>query len=199
MNLQTEDTKWLTRLDGILNTTLTRFFPTSMGDKIMVEIACEPAGNCNNDQPSFKAYLSRWMAVTAQLVPTHYDTIFPYLRSSAQGAAGQCDGGTDGITCGREWNTTTWDGRYGIGEQMSALAVVQAMMIDVDKDLYVPYTNTTGGTSKGDSSAGTGSSSSGSSSAATETITTGDKAGAGILTTLVLVFTLAGAYFLCTE
>ena len=153
-----------------------------MGNKIMVEVACEPSGSCNIDQPSFKGYLSRWLAVTAQLVPQYYDRIFTYLKASATGAAGQCSGGTDGMTCGREWNTTTWDNTYGVGEPMSALAIVQAMMIDVG-DLAVPLSHKTGGTSQGNPSAGTGASgntgTSGQSKATDKVITTADRAGAG--------------------
>ena len=80
------------------------FFPPQYGGgHIMVEVACEPEATCNYDQPSFKAYLSRWMAATTQLMPSTYDTIQPLLKTSAQGAAGQCSGGTDGQTCGIKW------------------------------------------------------------------------------------------------
>lgn len=189
----------MTRLDGLLNTTLPTFFPTSMGDGIMVEIACEPGGTCDNDQKSFKAYLSRWLAVTAQLVPDYYERIFKYLRTSAVGAAGQCSGGTDGHTCGREWNTTTWDGCYGVGEQMSALAIIQAMLIDTES-LAAPVSNTTGGTSKGDSSAGTGASgntgTTGTSQTSTRAMTTGDRAGAGIVTATILLVLIIGSWWL---
>lgn len=170
-----------------------------MGPQIMVEVACEPGGTCDNDQKSFKAYLSRWLAVTAQLVPQYYDRIFSYLRVSAKGAAGQCSGGTDSQTCGREWNTTTWDGNYGVGEQMSALAIVQAMMIDVG-NLAIPLSNSTGGTSQGNPSAGTGASgntgTSGTSQTTTRAITTGDKAGAGIITAIILFVLIVGSWWL---
>lgn len=171
----------------------------------MVEIGCEPADACTVDQPAFKAFLTRWLAVTAQLVPQFYERIFSYLRKSAIGAAGQCSGGSTGQVCGREWNTTVWDGHSGVGEQMSALAVVQAMLIDVE-NLDAPVTSDTGGTSKGDSSAGTGSSSSSSSSSssddddleeiATRTITTSDKAAAGVVTSLIVFSFTIGAWWM---
>lgn len=167
----------------------------------MVEIECQPLGNCDTDQLSFRAYLSRWLAVTMQLVPTLYDTIYPYLEASAIGAAGQCDGGTDGRTCGLEWNSTTWDGTYGVGQQMSALSIIQSMMINVDATLASPLTTSTGGNSTSNPTAGTGSSSgsdsaTGESAITTRTITTGDRAGAGILTAVMLMFTLVGAVWL---
>lgn len=178
----------------MLNTTFETFFPAKMGNKIMVEITCEPLGNCDVDQRSFKAHLSQWLAATAQLVPARYETIFPYLRASAVGAAGQCDGGSNGITCGREWNTTVYDNTNGVGEQMSALAVIQSCMLDV-ATLTPPYTSTSGGTSKSDPNAGTGtssSSSSGGSAVTYSTLSTSDRAGAGVLTALIIVVLLGG-------
>lgn len=167
----------------------------------MVEVTCEPLGNCNNDQPAFKAFLTRWLAVTAQLIPDLHERIFTYLRKSAAGAAGQCSGGALGRHCGREWNTTTWDGLSGVGEQMSALAVIQAMMLDTT-DLPAPVGATTGGTSKGNPSAGTGNSgttgSDGLPRVNRETITTGDKAGAGILTAIALLLTIVTGINLVT-
>lgn len=167
----------------------------------MVEVLCQPRGDCDTDQLSFKTYLSRWLAVTMQLVPKLYDTIFPYLEASAKGAAGQCDGGTDGMTCGQEWNATTWDGTYGIGQQMSALSVIQSMMINVET-LKTPLTTSTGGNSTSNPNAGTGSSGSSSGSASgesaitTRTITTRDKVGAGIVTAVILMFIMVGTVWL---
>ncbi|THX26306.1 mannan endo-1,6-alpha-mannosidase [Aureobasidium pullulans] len=194
----TEDQAWLTRIDGMLNTTVSTFFPTNMGPNIMVETTCEPLGNCNNDQRSFKAHLSQWMAVTAQLVPKYHDRIFDYLAPSAKGAAGQCDGGSDAVTCGREWNSTTWDGTYGVGEQMCALGVIQANMMNV-VSLKPPYTSVSGGTSKSDPNAGTGTSGTSSSNGQAitySTITTGDKAGAGAITAAILLFLMGGTAWL---
>lgn len=137
-------------------------------------------------------------------MPEYYDRIFDVLKVSAKGAAGQCSGGAAGRSCGREWNSTTWDGVSGVGEQMSALAIVQAMMIDIG-GLAAPVGSTTGGTSKGDPNAGTGTSSGGPAGAtdipavATRAITMKDKAGAGFVTALFLIFTLGGGYWLIME
>ena len=162
------------------------FFPQQYGGgQIMVEVACEPEVTCNYDQPSFKAYLSRWMAATTQLAPFTYDTLQPLLHSSAQGAAGQCSGGNNGQTCGRMWYQSTWDGKSGVGEQMSALSVIQANLIS---KVAPPVTQNVGGTSKGDPSAG---STSGRmptvalGSSLTRKMTAGDKAGAGIVTAII--------------
>lgn len=196
--LQTSDQSWLDIVEGLLNTTFTTFFPTTMGNKIMVEITCQPLGNCDTDQLSFRSYLARTLAVTTQLIPSLHETIYPYLRASAQGAAAQCDGGNTGAICGMEWNTTIWDGTYGVGQEMSALAVIQSLMLDTQDAAFVaPLTASTGGNSTSNPSAGTGSSSSTfEPSIATRQITTGDRAGAAILTILILGSIIGGSIWL---
>lgn len=156
----------------------------------MYESACEPSSNCDVDQKSFKAYLSRWMAGTLKLAPFIYDTIMPLLQSSAQAAAKSCNYGSAGAICGVKWTEDAYDSDTGVGQQMCALEVVQSMLIN---EVSGPVTNTTGGTSTGDSSAGTSSSSSSGSTASTSTISTGDKVGAGFLTTFVLIGVVGGA------
>lgn len=163
----------------------------------MVEIACEPQGTCNNDQPSFKAYLSRWMAATMQLADFSADFLSKKLEASAKGAAGQCVGGTDGVTCGRTWSSTTWDGKYGVGEEMSALSAIQSVLIT---KVRAPVTADKGGTSKGDASAGSQGDNPQTAvlpSGYTSKITAGDKAGAGIITALVLASVLGGVWWIC--
>ena len=158
----------------------------------MYEVACEGPKTCNTDNKSFKAYLSRWMAATTKLAPFTYDLIMPKLRASAAAAALQCSGGTDGTTCGLRWTEgANWDGFTGVGEQMSAMEVFLSNLIT---KVDAPVTNSTGGTSKGDPSAGTGGSGQpGLNSAA---VTKKDKVGAGILTTLVLVGVVGGAWWI---
>lgn len=176
--------EWETRIRGLL-TASDAFFKND----VMFEAACEPRGNCNTDQQSFKAYLSRWMAASTKFAPFVYDLVSTKLATSAQAAAQQCNGGTDGVTCGTKWTQPTWDGTYGVGQQMNALEVIQGMLI---KKTTGPVSNNTGGISRGDPSAGTG----GDTPPGTPTgrITTGDKAGAGILTALVLIGLLGGAW-----
>lgn len=109
---------WGTRIEQVLTGMVSGFFPTQYGGKIMSEIECEAASNCDNDESSFKAYTARWMAVTAQLAPFTAATITPLLQASSVGAAGQCVGGDNGQMCGRRWYTTTWDGTSGVGQQV---------------------------------------------------------------------------------
>jgi mannan endo-1,6-alpha-mannosidase len=181
-------------LKGLVTRVFTEFFPTN---DIIVEEACEPIGNCDTNGFTFKGYTVRWLGITAQLVPELADQIWPYLEKSGVAAAGQCSGGSDGNTCGMKWTQTEWDGSYGVGQQMSALSAVGVNMLRIG-NLKAPYTRDTGGESIGDPNAGTDPSGStdDQSPVLTNPITTGDKAGAGILTALVLAFTLGGAYYL---
>lgn len=159
----------------------------------MYEAECEPQSNCDNDQQSFKAYLARWMAGTTLLAPWTTDTIMSYLVPSAQGAAAQCDGGTSGTVCGLHWTAgATYDGLYGPGEQMAAMQVISSLLVG---GRPAPLTMETGGTSESDPTTGSGGGhgSSVSSALGQQDITTGDKAGAAILTIVVLVVILAGA------
>jgi mannan endo-1,6-alpha-mannosidase len=149
----------------------------------MCEEACEPTNTCDTDQLSFKAYLSRWMVATVKLAPFTNDTIMPRLKNSAIAAADQCDGGTDGVTCGLKWTQNkTWDGTYGVGQQIAALQVIQANLIENATELV---TSSTGGTNIGNSAAGVGSPTT-ISDLTNFVVTTRDKAGAGILTIAVL-------------
>ncbi|KAK7903830.1 hypothetical protein LTR67_001850 [Exophiala xenobiotica] len=182
---------WLGRVEMILNSTYSLFFPQEFGGNIMYEVECEKSMNCDEDQKSFKAYLARWMAVTSLLVPSTTDSIKPKLVASAAGAAGQCDGGSDGRECGLQWYSTTWDGTTGVGQQMAALSVMGANLIDSS---MVPLSLRTGATSQSDPNAG---SQAPSDPAATQKpITTADKAGAGILTLLVAVGAVGGSAWL---
>ena len=163
----------------------------------MSEISCEgPAKQtCNQDQPSFKAYLSRWMAITTQMAPFTADIIMPRLQKSAAAAAAQCIGGKSGRMCGRRWYQTDWDLQQGVGEQMSALSVFQSNLI---AKVNPPVTQVQGGTSKSDPSAGSGGDSGTitSNPIITRVISTSDKAGAGILTALTLILVLGMTWWI---
>lgn len=150
-------------------------------------MACESRLSCSTDMYSFKSYLTRWLAQTTQLAPFTRDTIMPVLKTSAVAAAKQCSGGTNGRTCGLSWSKgTDWDGTHGVGQQMAAMSVVFTNLLQFNNgvDIGPPLTNSSGGTSVGNPNAG---SQSVSDPEAITPATTADKAGAGILTTIVLV------------
>lgn len=160
----------------------------------MYERSCEGgATGCNNDQQSFKAYLSRWLWGTAKLCPWTYETIYTKMSTSAKQAALQCSGGTDGVTCGLKWtNGATWDGKYGVGEQMAALEAIAGLLTKQAPDTV---TNTTGGTSKGNSAAGSGTATT-AAGLTTKKTSVGDRVGAGFLTAAVLCGCIGGVAFM---
>ncbi|KAJ9295117.1 CAZyme family GH76 [Paecilomyces variotii] len=181
---------WRTRLEGII-----RGANIFFENNVMTEVACESNGKCNVDQRSFKAYLARWMAATIKLAPFTHDLLLPKLQASAMAAAQQCSGPDN--ACGLRWTMgAQYDGSLGVGEQMSAMEIFQSNLIDQTPD---PVTNMTGGTSKGDYSAGTGASDDDSLHDYEDRITVADRAGAGILTGLVIIFTLGGAYWMVSS
>jgi len=133
------------------------------------------------------------MAATIKMAPWTYDFIMNKLGKSAAAAALQCSGGNNGRLCGLKWiDNSTWDGTYGVGQQMSALEVIQSNLITQVKG---PLTNTTGGTSEGNPNAGAN-------SATAQSINTGtlptmsDKVGAGFVTLFVLVGLIGGAWWI---
>lgn len=153
---------------------------------IMQEVACETVGLCDIDQQSFKAYLSRWLAATTKWAPHLADRIMPKLRASSIAAASTCVGGDNGRMCGLKWTERgKWDGIQGVGPQMMAMQVTLANIVGSRPD---PVTMRTGGTSRGDPSAGS------EDIGRTEpegmglgAITTRDRVGAAIVTATVII------------
>lgn len=179
----TQDEKWLNRTVNLVRS-LEVFFVR--GSNIMYEAACQPVTvtstskiTCNNDQRSFKAYFTRFLSLTSVMVPETAPQITLWLTSSANAAAASCSGGTDGHTCGLSWNNATWDGYFGLGEQISALEVmVQLRALDMPP----PFTASDGGLSVSMPGIGYGNPLTN-----TKPLTLGvkDKAGAGIITAVI--------------
>jgi mannan endo-1,6-alpha-mannosidase len=95
----------------------------------LYEFACEPENVCNNDQFSFKAYMSRWLAKSAIVAPYIMSEVRTLLTRSASAAAQSCSGGADGVTCGSKWYINGYDGSYGVGQQLSALETIQSLLL----------------------------------------------------------------------
>ncbi|GAB7363225.1 hypothetical protein MBLNU230_g3507t1 [Neophaeotheca triangularis] len=191
---QAEREEWAARVSGILNAAGVFFYDEP--SNVMYEVACEPQMNCNVDQLSFKAYFSRWLAATTKVAPWTHDLIMPLLQASAEAAATSCTGGANGNQCGTQWHVGEWDRTYGVGQQMCALEVIQSNLIDtVDGPVgNNNKTGNTGGISEGDPTAGTGSEGIAPPPGSTNEISSGDKAGAGILTALIIITILGGAW-----
>ncbi|KAH0530979.1 hypothetical protein TsFJ059_005543 [Trichoderma semiorbis] len=172
----TESDVWKTRLEKLVDHGLETFFPKG----IAYEPSCESVNTCSTDMVSFKGYIHRWYATTTQLAPFLAPKILPVLKTSAQAAIKQCTGGALGRQCGLKWNTGQYDGRTGAGQEMNVVGAVSSLLIGT---AHVPVTNDTGGTSKGNPNAG---SNPNSFLRPVAPVTAGDKAGAGIVTVIII-------------
>lgn len=189
--------KWRNVIDRHLNKT-DQFFPAYYRG-IMTEI-CEAKELCNTDQESFKAYLARWLGVCVQMAPFTHDIIMPRLQVSAKAAAQTCvapsDHGGGDFACGMRWWWSGNDGIKGVGQQMTALNTISVLNVD---RVPPPYTSHTGGSSKGDPGLGSGGVDDDFPHLHTTPMTTADKAGASILTILVVAFIGAGAWWMVID
>ncbi|KAF8472572.1 glycosyl hydrolase family 76-domain-containing protein [Kalaharituber pfeilii] len=192
----TSSVVWKERLDNLINAAFVFFAVPewNQGERdVMIEVACEESNNCNTDQRSFKAYLSRFLALAVKIAPHTYNMIMPKLRVSAQAAARQCKGPPDGTTCSLKWAKDDWRAEYtGLGEQMAALEVIQSNLINT---VVPPVTADKGGTSKGDPTAGTDEDKL-VQPLNLSPIKTRDRVGAGFLTAIVLSGILGGALWM---
>ncbi|KAJ2967417.1 hypothetical protein NUW58_g10459 [Xylaria curta] len=171
---KTSDKIWLDRINGLLDGIERVFFV----EGVAYEPACE-GGVCTADMLTYKGFLHRWMAYTAKLAPETAARIMPILRSSTKAAVAQCTGGANGRQCGFHWTSGKFDGQLGVGEQMNVLGALSSLLA---LDAPVAVTNDTGGTSKGDAEAG----SNRPTYSELGPITTGDRAGAGIVTVVAV-------------
>ncbi len=122
----------------------------------MWEAACEPSHRCDTDQLAFKGFLSRFMTYASQVAPFIAKQVNTHLKTSAPAAAKSCSGGKDNVTCGTTWVNETWDGTYGVGQQLSALETIQNLLVFMDHEHYhPPYNKTDGGNSTGNPASGT--------------------------------------------
>lgn len=126
----TRSEAWLGRAVRLVNGIDVFISPFDNSTGVMYEQHCELNwGDCNYDQDSFKAYLSRWLAQASVLVPATKDRIQYILNASAVAAARVCIGGMDGQTCGQRWYLDFWDGTSGVGQALSALEVVSGLLV----------------------------------------------------------------------
>ncbi|KAI9754383.1 MAG: hypothetical protein M4579_004721 [Chaenotheca gracillima] len=121
---------WEERTTGLLNASAYFFSPFKNSSNVMFERSCETKSSCNTDAQSFKAYLSRFMWATTVVAPFTRSAISTQLRTSARGAAAACAGGKARTTCGSRWYTNGWDNLFGVGQQLSALEVIQGLLIE---------------------------------------------------------------------
>ncbi|KJZ71742.1 hypothetical protein HIM_08884 [Hirsutella minnesotensis 3608] len=180
----TQDPVWKNRTERLVNYGLKTFFPKG----VAIEISCETVDKCTTDMFTFKGFMHRWYSVITQMVPSTAQAVVPILKTSANAAIKQCTGGALGRQCGFKWDSGVYDGKTGAGQQMSVLGAVLSQLARTSAK--PPVTANTGGTSKGNPNAGSrGNRPLGQG----RPITAADKAGAGIVTVIVLF--LASAIF----
>lgn len=126
-NLTNGNSKWKTELDGLLNRTLSVFF-TNGTVKAATEVACETHATCTVDMMAMKGLLGHWLADTVQMAPYAANIITPLLTSSAQVAAGACDG----TGCSEFWDGKhtgiDGNGTGAVGPSIDALSFVQGLL-----------------------------------------------------------------------
>jgi mannan endo-1,6-alpha-mannosidase len=96
----------------------------------MFEAECELSSTCDVDQLSMKAHLARSLGSTSILAPFTAGRVGVLLRSSAVGAAAACTAGPAGNICGSKWYIKGNDGTSGLGQQLSAVEVIYALLVN---------------------------------------------------------------------
>ena len=191
---------WGDRIDKLIVRTKTDFVGGA-NLNIIYEPACEPYDTCNVDQHSFKGYLARSMGYTMLLYPKSRSTLAPILANSAIAAGKACTGTVNGNTqqCGFKWtwNNGTFDGSTAVGFQVGQnMAVMETIQANLAVYMGGPLTNTTGGSSVGDVTAGNTQSSENANAIVIAPPTTADKAGAGILTAIATAGSFVFAWWI---
>lgn len=185
-SLQTEDALWKHRTEKLVNHGLETFFP----EKIAVEIACENGHTCSRDMLTFKGFFHRWYAVITQLVPSTAQAVMPVLKTSAAAAVKQCTGGAFGRQCGFKWASGVYDGKTGACQQMSVLGALTS----IGAVHSTPVTGKTGGTSNNAGSRGDDIR-----ERMYKPVTTADRAGAGLLTVVLVALSCLLFGWMCLE
>lgn len=132
MGFPEQQVVWGSRVAGLVAAANATFFspPTNNATGVMYEQKCEVTSECDLDQTSFKSSLARWMGKTAVLVPSVKDNIMTLLSTSAKAAAASCTDGTSTVSCGMKWWTADgYDGYSDFGSQLSALEVIQSLLV----------------------------------------------------------------------
>lgn len=153
-NLTNGVSKWKSGVDGLLNTSLTNFFPAQYGGDIMSEYECEEKEFCNNNEILFKGIFMRDLALISTVAPYTMDDILPRLQGSASAAAEACTGESND-TCGVRWYSKKYDGEKGMEQQLSAASVFTANLVAFDRNDLATQAGGTNATSATTNTTGT--------------------------------------------
>jgi len=125
----TGEKRWIDRATRLLDGAEWFFGPYANSTDIMYEGACEPNNRCNADMETHKAYLARNMWHSTVMVPSLRPKVERLLGASAKAAAETCTGGESGRACGMKWYVGGFDGKAGLGPQMTALETIQGFLL----------------------------------------------------------------------
>ncbi|KAJ6115045.1 mannan endo-1-6-alpha-mannosidase [Penicillium sp. IBT 16267x] len=156
-NLTNGESKWKSGVDGLLNTSLTTFFPAKYGGDIMVEYECEEEELCNNNEILYKGIFMRDLALISTVAPYTMDDILPRLQGSGSAAAEACTGESNN-TCGLQWYVEKYDGEKGMEEQLSATSAFTANLVAFEKNNLATQSEGTNTTSANTNTTETGAS-----------------------------------------
>ncbi|KAF4764999.1 hypothetical protein HAV15_003922 [Penicillium sp. str.  len=192
MYAYTNDSKWLNITTSLVDAIFTTFALPKHGG-VITDWNCEASSRCYLDAngPLFKGLTVSWLADIALIIPELKDTILPKLQISAEGAAKSCTGNNENL-CGNHWYGG-YDGQNSMENAISGSQIMSAVMLKFLGSSSKPVSTATGGNGTSDPNAGTRKTSG---PATLAPITTGDKAGAGILTAFFVCVTIGGLVFL---
>ncbi|KAI9929333.1 hypothetical protein MW887_000801 [Aspergillus wentii] len=125
-NVTNGDQKWKTGLVGLVNSTISTFFPSKYGGNILSEVNCEAKNNCDSNQKALKGMLALDLAATVRAAPLTVFRIWSKLQGSAVAAAKQCTGGNTHTVCGGRWYEPKWDGSDAFEDQLAATNIFVA-------------------------------------------------------------------------
>lgn len=217
----TGDQKWLDRSKMLWGRAKQLFGSDGSGffpDKsIAYEASCQAVDSsritCSNDMRCFKGIFLSMLGLATQVAPELKDLMWTNIKASSQAAAWSCSGGYDGVTCGLSWLKQGWDNYFGLGEQSCALQAFNTLLAMNYRGplkasdlpgIYTPRENTENGTTNSTAAGGGPTYGWGGEAglnnsdvqAYSLSLNTGDVAGAGVLTTFVIIFIVSGSIWL---
>ncbi|KAJ5218434.1 uncharacterized protein N7498_000533 [Penicillium cinerascens] len=198
MYAYTNDSKWLNITNSLMESLFTTFFLPEHGG-VITDWQCENSDRCYIDanDPLFKGLTVSWLADVALIIPPLEEKILPKLQVSAQGAANSCTGGGQDL-CGNRWYGG-YDGQNSMENAISGSQMMSAVMLKFLGSYSKPVSTATGGNASSDPNAGTKQGSQSSESTVFPPITTADRAGAGILTVVLVAGAVGGSIFLFSD
>ncbi|GLA63034.1 hypothetical protein AtubIFM54640_004171 [Aspergillus tubingensis] len=124
---------WKTRAEGLLNTIMNKFVDDGVIQELGVlynpDAGFSSATWGDDTAYALKGLLASCLAVVTHLLPDTVDTIEPLLRNTAEAAAKQCSGMSNGTVCGSDWTKSTYDKDPNFFGSMSAVNAFTANLL----------------------------------------------------------------------